>query len=96
MDIGTLRTRQGGKLQSWEAVVAEVRSTRPGPASIRELCEEAVAKPVQAAWANTGVGDVGTDCVRPSGSRAHTLLVHTHRWSHGLSFLNNRRARSPR
>lgn len=75
MDIGIPRTRRGGRSQSWEEVVVEeeVKNIRFGPASIHEWHEEAIAKIAQAAWPNTGVGDVGTGHIRPWRSFAHTL-----------------------
>jgi len=49
MDIGTLRTLQGGKAQSWEELVVGVRNTHSGLGSIHERCEEATARIVGAA-----------------------------------------------
>ena len=56
-DIGILRTRRGGRSQSWKGVVevvevvavVAVRNTHSGPVSIHERYEKAVAKIVQAA-----------------------------------------------
>ena len=78
MNIGIPRSPQGGRTQNWEVVVAaEVRNTHSGPASIRERHEWAVARIAQAAWPCIVVGGVDTGCIRPWGSLAHTLLVHT-------------------
>ena len=55
--IGILRTRRGGRSQSWKGVVevveavavVAVRNTHSGPASIRERYGRAVARIAQAA-----------------------------------------------
>jgi len=73
MDIGMPRNRQGGRSRSWEVVVEEVRNTHSDLANIHERHGEVVARIVQAAWPNTGVG-VGTDHIHPSRSPAHILV----------------------
>jgi len=100
MDIGTLRTHQGGRSRSWkgEGEVGEVgaRNIHSGLVSIHERHEGAVAKVVQGAWPSTGVG-VGTGRIHPSRSYAHTLVRILHWcWNPGLSCLGNPHARNSR
>lgn len=98
MDIGILRTRQGGRSRSYgeegEEEGEEARSTRSGLVSIHEGHERVVAKIVQVALPNTGVGGVGTVRIRPS--RSHARMVVRIRWNRGLSCLRNHRVRNPR
>ena len=99
MDIGTLRTRQGGRSRSWKVGEEggegeEARNTHSGPASIHERHEGGVEKIVQAAWQSTGVG-VGAGRIHPLRSYAHTLAHILHWcWNRGLSCLDNPRARN--